>query len=163
MRRATVFIVRCIVLLHLLIYAQAQTTAVCELQYDAVGREDSIVVIAWNHDIKSPRDAHSKTSEAPPPMFEITKLLDHTTPAFMRALKEQSSGHMTILCDYRAGDAPERNGAAFQAFSIEMVDATISGIRTEKLNNRYSENMKHEFRERVTFTYQHINWNFEYH
>ena len=43
-------------------------------------------------------------------------------------------------------------------YSIELVNASIAGIRGEQLNNKYPENMQHEVREHIQFTYQKIIW-----
>ncbi len=154
--RKTMFLARCFVLCTLSIYAQAQTDALCELQYDAAGREDSIVVISWNHGIKSPSDNQTKQT----PSFEITKSVDHATKSLMRAHADQTSGHMTLLCDY--GLATDASGGSTEQhyFTIELEDATISEIRMEQLNNKYKENMQHSVREHIEFRYQDIHWHF---
>lgn len=42
-----------------------------------------------------------------------------------------------------------------------IINANIAGVRQEQLNNKYPENMKHEVREHVSFTYQKIIWVWE--
>jgi hypothetical protein len=45
-------------------------------------------------------------------------------------------------------------------WSVELRRADTAGIRQEQLNNKYPENMKHEIREHISFTYQKIIWTF---
>lgn len=43
-------------------------------------------------------------------------------------------------------------------FYTILVDASVAGIRTEQLDNKYPDNMRHELRERIAFTYKTITW-----
>ena len=56
---------------------------------------------------------------------------------------------------------PGRGGREVQYYTIELVNASIAGIRAEMLNNKYPENLKHEVREHVTFTYQKVIWTWQ--
>ncbi|MGI9519286.1 MAG: hypothetical protein ACR2NP_19705 [Pirellulaceae bacterium] len=47
----------------------------------------------------------------------------------------------------------EESGKEVQFYSIELLNGNIAGIRTEMLNNKYPENMKHEVREHSSFMY----------
>jgi hypothetical protein len=46
-------------------------------------------------------------------------------------------------------------------YKLNLMNASIAGIRAEMLNNKYPENMQHKEREHVAFCYQKIIWTFE--
>ena len=120
------------------------------------GREGSIMVIAANHQVTSPRDAASglpsgKRQHAP---FTITKEVDVSSPLLYRALANDENIEQWKLDFWR----PSRSGKEFQFYTVELLNASISEIRFEMLNNQYPENMQHREREHVSFCYQKIIW-----
>jgi type VI secretion system secreted protein Hcp len=123
------------------------------------GREDSIMVIAVNHEVISPRDAASglptrKRQHGP---LVITKEIDKASPLLMNALVKNER-----ITEFRLDFwQPSATGQEFQFYTIELVDASIAGIRFEMLNNKYPENMQHKEREHVSFCYQKITWTFQ--
>ena len=46
-------------------------------------------------------------------------------------------------------------------YKLNLLNASIAGIRAEMLNNKYPENMQHKEREHVAFCYQKIVWTYE--
>jgi len=123
------------------------------------GREDSIMVIAYNHEVVSPRDAASglptdKRQHAP---LRITKEIDKSTPLLMRAWSE---GEKMTHFELRFWE-PSATGKEVQFYTILLYDAQIVSIRQEMLNNKYPENMQHKEREHVTFAYEGIEWIYE--
>ncbi|MGB7452989.1 MAG: Hcp family type VI secretion system effector [Lysobacterales bacterium] len=123
------------------------------------GREDSIKVIAVNHEVASPRDAASglPTGKRQHKPFVITKEVDKSSPLLYQLLTNNENITEWDLRFWR----PSRSGKEFQYYTVELVNATISGIQLEMLNNKYPENMKHREREHVSFVYQKITWTWE--
>jgi type VI secretion system secreted protein Hcp len=123
------------------------------------GREDSIMVIAYNHELVSPRDAASglptdKRQHAP---LRITKEIDKSTPKLIRAW---SNGEKITHFELRFWE-PSATGKEVQFYTILLYGAQIVSIRQEMLNNKYPENMQHKEREHITFVYREIEWIYE--
>lgn len=118
------------------------------------GREDSIMVMACSHEIDSPRDAASglPTGKRQHKPLVITKEIDKSTPLLMNALVNNENISTLSLQFWQ----PSRSGKEVQYFTIEVVNATVSDIRQEMLDNRYPENMRLAVTEHVSFTYQKI-------
>lgn len=123
------------------------------------GREDSIMVIGWNHGIKSPRDVGSgqATGKRQHLALTITKELDKSTPLLMNVMVNNENVTAWELRCWR----PSAQGVEEQHYTVELVNATVSEIRTESLNSKYPENLPHKEREHVSFTYQKIIWTWE--
>lgn len=123
------------------------------------GREDSIMVIGYNHEVVSPRDAASglPTGKRQHKALTITKELDKSTPLLYNVLVNNENISTWELRFWQ----PSRTGQEVQHYTIELVNANVAGIRSEMLNNKYPENMQHKEREHVSFTYQKIIWTWE--
>jgi type VI secretion system secreted protein Hcp len=123
------------------------------------GREDSILVIAFNHEVLSPRDAATglPTGQRQHKMLTITKEIDRATPPLMNALVTNENLKKWELRFWR----PVAAGTEKQFFTIKLQNAAIANIRMEMLNNMYPENVAHKEREHISFTYQQITWTYE--
>ena len=123
------------------------------------GREDSIMVIGFSHEVVSPRDAASgmATGKRQHQPLIITKEIDKSSPLLMNALVNNENITEFALRFWQ----PSRVGKEFQFFTIQLINATISDIRQEMLNNKYPENMQHKEREHISFVYQKIVWTYE--
>jgi len=123
------------------------------------GREDSILVIGMSHSVNSPRDAASgqPTGKRQHKPITLTKPIDRASPLLAHALVNNENITSFTLRFWE----PSRSGQEVQFYTIQLENATVSDIRTEMLNNKYPENMQHEVREHVSFTYQKIIWTFE--
>ena len=122
------------------------------------GREDSIMVIAYSHEVESPRDASSglATGKRQHKPLTITKEIDKSTPLLMSALTNNENLPEVILQFWQ----PSRSGREFQYYTIELTNASIVDIHQEMLNNKYPENMQHKEREHISFVYQKITWTY---
>jgi type VI secretion system secreted protein Hcp len=123
------------------------------------GREDSMMIIAFNHEVFAPRDAASglPTGKRQHKPITVTKELDKATPLLMSVLVNNEN-----ITKWEARFwQPSKSGQEFQFYTIELVNASIASIRTEMLNNKYPENMQHKEREHISFCYQKIIWTFE--
>jgi type VI secretion system secreted protein Hcp len=118
------------------------------------GREDSIMVMACSHEINSPRDAASglATGKRQHKPLVITKEIDKSTPLLMNALVNNENISNLSLQFWQ----PSRSGKEVQYYTIELINATVSDIRQEMLDNRYPENMRLSVTEHVSFNYQKI-------
>ncbi len=123
------------------------------------GREDSIMVIGFSHEVISPRDAASgmATGKRQHQPLIITKEIDKSSPLLMNALVNNENITEFTLRFWQ----PSRSGKELQFFTIQLLNATISDIRQEMLNNKYPENMQHKEREHISFVYQKIIWTYE--
>lgn len=124
-----------------------------------VGREDSMEIYGWNHEVVSPRDAASglPTGKRQHKPLTVVKPVDKASPLLMSILANNENITSWELRCWR----PSTSGKEEQYYTILLENANIAGIRVEQLNNKYPENMKHELREYVSFTYQKIIWTFE--
>jgi len=123
------------------------------------GRENSIMVIGFNHDVFSPRSVESglpNEGRQHSPLC-ITKEIDKSTPLLMNAWSRGETMKHFELRFYR----PTSAGTELQYYSILLYDAQIVSIRQEMLNNKYPDNMSHNVRENVTFVYKGIQWVYE--
>ena len=123
------------------------------------GREDSILVIAYDHHVVSPRDASSGLSNAKRQHepIRITKEIDKSTPLLMSAW---SNGERITEFELRFWQ-PSATGKEVQYYTVRLIDARIVGIHQEMLNTRYPENANHKEREHIEFVYSNIEWTFE--
>jgi type VI secretion system secreted protein Hcp len=122
------------------------------------GREDSIMVIGMSHEVVSPRDAASglPTGKRQHKPITVTKEVDKASPLLMNVLVNNENISQLELRFWQ----PSTTGQEFQFYTIELLNASIAGIRTEMLNNKYPENMQHKEREHVSICYQKIIWTF---
>lgn len=123
------------------------------------GREDSIQVIGFEHEVTSPRDAASglPTGKRQHGPLTITKEIDKSTPLLMNVMVNNENITSWELRFWQ----PSKTGKEVQFYTVELINASISNIRAEMLNNKYPENMQHKEREHVSFCYQKIIWTFE--
>jgi type VI secretion system secreted protein Hcp len=120
------------------------------------GREDSIMVIGFSHEVISPRDAASglPTGKRQHKPIVITKEIDKSTPLLMNVLVNNENITEWELRFWQ----PSATGKEFQFYTVQLINASIASIRSEMLNNKYPENMQHKEREHVSFCYQKIIW-----
>ncbi|MEJ7734033.1 MAG: type VI secretion system tube protein TssD [Polyangiaceae bacterium] len=120
------------------------------------GREDSIMVIAVNHEIISPRDAASglPTGKRQHKPIIITKELDKSTPLLHNILVNNENIKKWILHFW----APSKSGQETNHYDVELTNANIASISFKMLNNKNPELMKYAEYEEIAFTYQKITW-----
>jgi len=122
------------------------------------GREDSIMVIGFSHEVESPRDAASgmPTGKRQHKPLIITKEIDKATPLLQNVLVRNEQIPKWELQFWQ----PSPSGQENQFYTIKLENASVSCIRAEMLNNKYPENMQHKEREHISFCYQKIIWTF---
>ena len=123
------------------------------------GREGSIMVIGFDHTVISPRDAATglPTGHRQHQPVVITKEVDVASPRLWWAMANNENLR-TFRLDFWQ---PSTAGPEVQFYTIELVNAKISTMKTEMLNNKYPENMQHKEREKIAFVYERIIWLFQ--
>lgn len=123
------------------------------------GREGMIEVHSVDHKVDSPRDAASglPTGKRQHKPIVICKEIDKSSPLLWNILTSNENITQWRLDFWR----PSRSGKEFQFYTIELMNASIAGFRTEMLDNRMPENTKQPEREFVDFTYQKIIWTWQ--
>ena len=127
------------------------------------GREQQIVVIGYNHEIISPRDAATgqATGKRQHLPLTIIKEIDKSSPLLLSALATNEKMTDFQLRFYTSGRTSGRvgaTGAEVNHFTITLQDATISAIKSIMLNNKVPEFLKRNEYEEISFVYKTITW-----
>lgn len=167
MRKITVFIVIAYLAINSLSFGalNAYMYLVGEVQgpilgsVTQTGREGSIMVIGYGHEVFAPRDASSglPTNKRQHEPIRITKEIDKSTPLLMNAMLNGEEMDSFALRFWQ----PAPTGKEVQHYTIRLYGAKIVSIQQEMLNNKYPDNMQHKEREHVSFTYRGIEWIWE--
>ena len=120
------------------------------------GREGKIMVIAFNHEVQSPRDvatgqATGKRMHKP---FVITKEIDKSSPLLYTALVNNENITSWELQCFAASN----RGVEVNNYTVRLTNANIIDIRSIMLNNKVPENVKMPLMEEVGFVYEKIEW-----
>jgi type VI secretion system secreted protein Hcp len=120
------------------------------------GREDSIMVIAVDHEILSPRDPASglPTGKRMHKPLVITKELDRSSPLLRSALCSNENLPEVSLQFWTSS----RDGSEKQHYTISLQNANVASIRFHMANNKSPELMRLSEQEEIAFTYQRIEW-----
>ena len=120
------------------------------------GREGKIIVLAFSHEIQSPRDAVSgqATGKRTHRPFAITKEIDQSSPLLYTALvTNEIISTWELQCF-----AANRSGKELNNYTVNLTNAVITDIRSTMLNNKVTENIKMPLMEEISFVYQKIQW-----
>ncbi len=123
------------------------------------GREGTILVEAFNHEVSMPRDpqtglASGKRRHEP---FVITKFFDKSSPLLYQALcTGEHFGDVTLKW-YRI----DATGQEEHYFTTLLEDAIIVSMRPFMPNALDKETEQYGHMEEVAFTYRRITWTFE--
>jgi type VI secretion system secreted protein Hcp len=125
------------------------------------GRERSILVIAFTHEVTSPRDtvtglATGRRQHGP---LVITKEIDRATSPLHAAQAGNESFKRWELDLYTSQlHVGAGSGAEVLYFTIKLTNASIASFRTEMPNNKHADLAKLNTFEEIAFTYQTIEW-----
>jgi type VI secretion system secreted protein Hcp len=125
------------------------------------GREDSIMVIAVNHEVITPRDLQSglPTGARIHKPFVITKELDKSTPILYNILCTNENCSKVIIKFWTPQlKAATGVGAEFQNYTVTLTNANIASIGFRMLNNKDQALAKFTEMEEIAFTYEKIEW-----
>lgn len=120
------------------------------------GPDGRIRVIGVSHEITSPRDPASglPTGSRQHRPLVLVKELDPASPLLRAVLANNENLPELRLAFTR----PTAGGGEEQHFLIELLNANLTNIRLEMLNNQFAETAPLAVREHVSFTYQRITW-----
>ncbi|MEO8765346.1 MAG: type VI secretion system tube protein TssD [Ginsengibacter sp.] len=120
------------------------------------GQQGKIMVIAFTHEILSPRDpatgqATGKRVHKP---FTITKEIDMSSPLLYAALvNNENLTTWELKC---FGSSPK--GGEVNNYTVQLSNAKIADIKSMLLNSKLAENMKFPIMEEISFIYEKIEW-----
>ncbi len=120
------------------------------------GREESIEVISFSHEIVAPRDPASgrPTGKRMHKPMTITKPVDRASPILHAVLTSNENLTDVTLRIFR----PNPAGVERHAFTVRMMNATIAAMNFRLLNSRQARYAKVPEIEDVSFVYQRIEW-----
>jgi type VI secretion system secreted protein Hcp len=123
------------------------------------GREDTILVEAFNHEVRIPRDpqtglAQGKRIHEP---FTIVKFQDKATPLLYQALCTGEHMKEVVLKWYRI----DPTGQEEHYFTTTLKDAIIVNIRPFMPNVLDVQTEAYGHMEEVSCTYKEIEWTWE--
>lgn len=123
------------------------------------GREGSILIFAFDHDILSPRDIASglPTGKRQHKPVLVTKEIDKSSPLLYSALCNNENMTEVVFKFWK----PSAAGKEVQYYTIKLTNANIAARKTFFPNMLFPENTKLPHLEEVAFTYQKIEWTFE--
>jgi len=126
------------------------------------GREGWIEVIAFSHEVLSPRDPATgqATGRRQHKPLTITKELDKSSPLLMQLLISNESIKNFELRFWTPKNAARvgASGAEYNHLTLKLQNAFIIDIKTTMLNNKNPELLKYKEFEDVSFVYENIEW-----
>jgi type VI secretion system secreted protein Hcp len=126
------------------------------------GRENSILVHAFDVQITSPRDAATglATGKRQHQPITIVKEIDKSSPLLWNALVNNENLTTWELRFFSAGAVGIGAAAGLERliYTITLTNANISSIQEAMLDNEIPANASLPMREEVAFTYQKIQW-----
>jgi type VI secretion system secreted protein Hcp len=122
------------------------------------GREGKIMVIAFNHEVQSPRDVSTgqATGKRQHKPFVIIKEIDKSSPLLYTALTNNENIISWELQCFAARSTTA--GLEVNHYTIKLTNAKLVDIRSVMLNNKVPENIKMPLMEEVGFVYEKIEW-----
>jgi len=125
------------------------------------GRADSMMVIAYEHEIVTPRDVASglPTGKRQHKPLMILKEIDKASPLLYSILVNNENISTWKLEFWTPQQkAAVGTGSEVQYYTIELVNANICQIDQFMLNNKNPDLTKYAPSEKIFFTYQKITW-----
>lgn len=124
------------------------------------GREGSHRLLAYSHEIISPRDAASglPTGKRQHKPFRIVKLINKSSPLLLNAMAKNQTLPSIEIDVWSPGGAA--GGQEILFFTYTLTDASIASIRPWMPNTSDPSTRAYPPAEEVSFTYQKIEWRF---
>lgn len=123
------------------------------------GRLGSIAVIAFDHQVTSPRDPASglPTGQRMHHPLLLTKEVDSSSPVLWNMLCTNENITEWELRFWQPGAGTSET----QYYTVTLSNANIAGMRMIMPDNKVKESAALKEREEISFTYQKIEWRFE--
>jgi type VI secretion system secreted protein Hcp len=125
---------------------------------DSTGRENSILVRSFSHEIVSPRDPASGLptgSRQHRPILILVEI-DKYSPLLWKAFVTNETLIAWELQLWKV--AENADDAENEIYSIRLTNASIASIRESMIDNEDSAGAQLPPRQEITFTYQKIEW-----
>ena len=125
---------------------------------DSTGRENSILVHSFSHEIVSPRDPASGLptgSRQHRPILILVEI-DKYSPLLWKAFVTNETLIAWELQLWKV--AENADDAENEIYSIRLTNASIASIRESMIDNEDSAGAQLPPRQEITFTYQKIEW-----
>jgi type VI secretion system secreted protein Hcp len=122
------------------------------------GRENSVLVHSFSHEIVSPRDPATglsvgKRQHKP---LTIVKEIDRSSPLLLQALVTNEN---LIICELQFWDAAlPPAGTDKQIYTIRLTNASIASSRESMRDSEDPASPKLPLHEAISFTYQKVQW-----
>lgn len=123
------------------------------------GREDKILVYAFEHSLEIPKDTHTglPTGQRIHNPLSITKHIDKASPLLYQACSSGEQFKNVELQFYRIN--PEGKEELY--YTIKLETAIIVSIKTYKPMTLLEQSRPYHDMEEVQFTYEKIIWTYE--
>jgi len=142
-------------------YIKGQKSGAINGSVTQKGRENSIMIIAASHNIRTPRDVQSglPTGQRIHGPFTITKELDKSTPLLLNVLcTNENLSEVTLKYWTPQIKAGTGVGSEVQHFTVKLTNANIASFDFRMANIRNPELQKYTEYEEIAMTYQKIEW-----
>jgi type VI secretion system secreted protein Hcp len=122
------------------------------------GREGSVMVLGFEHEIVSPRDPASgqATGRRQHKPVRIVKPIDKSSPLLYRAL---ATNEVLPTVEFRFRRPTDKGAAVY--YTVTLTNASISSVRQWKPNTRDLSADRAGDLEEVSFIYRTITWRYE--
>jgi len=122
------------------------------------GREDSIFVLAFSHNITSPRDPASglPTGKRMHKPLTVTKEVDKATPLLYNVMVNNENVKKLEIKFFQT----QKTGGEKHYYTIELVNANIADMKTYYALTSDPANARLPHLEDISFTYQKILWTY---
>jgi type VI secretion system secreted protein Hcp len=122
------------------------------------GRDGSVIVLGFEHEILSPRDAATgqATGRRQHKPVRIVKAIDKSSPLLYRAI---ATNEILPTVEFRFRRTTEKGAEVY--YKVTLTNASVSAIRQWKPNTRDFSAERAGDLEEVSFVYQTITWRFE--
>lgn len=125
------------------------------------GREDSIAVIAYHHNVVSARDPQSglPTGQRMHKPYTVVKTTDKATaPLYTALCTNENLPEVTIDFWKPQIKAGTGVGSEVQFYTVKLTNAGIASVTAMMPNIEDPAQQKFDMQEEVAFTYQKIEW-----
>ncbi len=141
------------------LYLKGKNQGKIEGDCEQKGREDAILVYAFEHEIEIPKDTHTglPTGQRIHKPFRITKKVDSSTPKIMQACTSGEQLEEWELKLYRIND----KGQEEHYYTVKLKDSIVVQTNYETPLTFLDENKAYHNMELVSFTYSTITHVFE--
>jgi type VI secretion system secreted protein Hcp len=142
-------------------YAKGQKSGPINGSVTQKGRENSVQVVGYSHEIVSPRDPQSglPTGQRMHKPLIITKQTDKSTPIFYQVMcTNENLTSVTIKFWTPQLKTASGVGSSVQHYTVTLTNANIAQIQASSEGDSHAETTKGEEIEKISFTYQKIEW-----